>query len=90
MLDSHRTSSARCYEEDFLRHYSVVLFRDPETGQHTVTVPTLPGCYALGATVEEALVNAQDAIRLYLADVAASGEPLPAEEAPPQIVCVEV
>jgi antitoxin HicB len=83
-------SSAPCCKEGFLRRYSVVIFRDPQTGQHTVSVPALPGCYTLGATVEEALANAQDAIRLYLADVEASGEPVPTEAAPPQVVCVAV
>ena len=73
-----------------MRRYSAVLFHDPDTGQHTVSVPALPGCYTMGPTVEEALANAQDAIRLYLQDVKASGEPLPAEESPPQVVTVEV
>ncbi len=73
-----------------MRRYSAVLFRDPDTGQQTVTVPALPGCYTMGATEAEALANAQEAIRLYLEDVKASGEPIPAEESPPRVVCVEV
>ena len=55
-----------------MRRYSIVLFRDPETGQHTVSVPALPGCYTIGATAEDAIANARDAIRLYLEDVQAS------------------
>ena len=73
-----------------MRRYTVLLTQDPEDGGYTVTVPALPGCVTEGDTQEEALENAKDAIRLYLEDVEASGEPVPEEEAPPELATVEV
>jgi predicted RNase H-like HicB family nuclease len=35
----------------------------------SVSVPGLPGCWSQGATEQEAIANAQDAIREYLAAV---------------------
>lgn len=42
-----------------------------------VSCPVLQGCYAQGATYEEALANIKDAIRLHIEDRLASGEDLP-------------
>lgn len=39
--------------------------------------PELQGCYTQGATLEEALANLRDAIRLHLEDMIAQGEALP-------------
>jgi len=39
---------------------------DIESGGFTVTVPSLPGCITHGETVDEALVEARDAIACYL------------------------
>lgn len=73
-----------------MRRYTVVLTPEPEVGGYSVAVPALPGCYTQGDTLEEALDNARDAIRLYLEDVEANGEPVPVESAPPELVAVEV
>jgi len=76
--------------EVFVRQYSVLLIPDLEEGGYTVTVPALHGCITEGDTVEEALGNARDAIRLYLEDVFASGESIPEEHAAPMLEVVEV
>ncbi|HEX6349357.1 MAG TPA: type II toxin-antitoxin system HicB family antitoxin [Candidatus Dormibacteraeota bacterium] len=69
--------------------YSIVV--DPDLdGGYTVTVPALPGCITQGETVEECVANAQEAIGLYLEDLAASGEPIPEETEPPQLLKVTV
>ncbi|MEX2238667.1 MAG: type II toxin-antitoxin system HicB family antitoxin [Dehalococcoidia bacterium] len=73
-----------------MRRYTAVLSPDTEDGGYTVTVPALPGCITEGDSLEEALDNARDAIRLYLDDLAASGEELPVETAPPELAQVEV
>ena len=73
-----------------MRRYSVQLIPDPQESGYTVTVPTLPGCVTEGDTVDEALANARDAIRLYLEDVAASGEKIPEEHAAPLLEAVQV
>ena len=36
---------------------------DGETGAYGIVVPDLPGCHAMGRTVDQALVNAADAMR---------------------------
>ncbi len=73
-----------------MRKYSVLLIPDAEKGGYTVTVPSLPGCITEGDTLDEALTNVKDAISLYLEDVEASGESVPAEPTPLQLVTVEV
>ena len=60
--------------------YTVILQpeTDPEfAGYYNVSVPALPGCFTYGATREEALANAREAIGVYLEDLEANGEPLP-------------
>lgn len=53
------------------------LSRD-EGGGWLVEFPDLPGCMADGATPEEALHEAEDAVRSWLAAAAAHGDPIPA------------
>jgi antitoxin HicB len=72
------------------RRYSVLLIPDPEEGGYTVRVPALPGITTEGDTLEEALANARDAIKLYIEDLEAHGEPVPEETQPVQAVQLEV
>lgn len=51
-----------------VRRYSVVLTPEDDGGALNVVIPALPGCFTWGATVEEALAMARDAISLCLAD----------------------
>ncbi len=59
--------------------YTVVLQRENDGG-YVVSVPALPGCVSQGDTRGEALENIEEAIELYLEDVKAAGEPIPAED----------
>ena len=43
-----------------------VILEPSNEGGYTVYVPSLPGCISEGETIEEALVNIQEAIKLYL------------------------
>jgi predicted RNase H-like HicB family nuclease len=47
--------------------YRIVLHRSDEG--FAVSVPGLPGCWSQGATEDEALANAREAIRDYLAAI---------------------
>jgi predicted RNase H-like HicB family nuclease len=47
--------------------FKVVL--EPSDEGYTVYVPSLPGCISEGKTIEEALVNIREAIKLYLEPV---------------------
>jgi antitoxin HicB len=73
-----------------MARYTIVLDPDQEEGGFTVTVPALPGCVTEGATVDECVANAQEAIALYLEDLAAQGEPIPEEREHPQLIVVDV
>ena len=72
-----------------MRTYSIVVDPDPEGG-FTVTVPALPGCITQGETIDECITHAQEAIELYIEDLVASGEPVPEETQPPQLLKVTV
>ena len=46
-----------------------VVLEPSEEGGYTVYVPSLPGCISEGETIEEALANIEEAIKLYLEPV---------------------
>jgi predicted RNase H-like HicB family nuclease len=50
---------------------------DGEAGAYGVIVPDLPGCTSGGATLDEAIQNAAEAVRLWAEDALADGERLP-------------
>ena len=50
---------------------------DGEAGAYGVTLPDLPGCTSAGSTIDEALRNAVEAVRLWAKDALADGEELP-------------
>ncbi len=59
--------------------YRIVLKPEPEGG-YTVTVPTLIGCVTFGETVEAALINAKEAIELYLETLQAQATDIPTDD----------
>jgi predicted RNase H-like HicB family nuclease len=67
---------ARQKDNNYL-NIPVVFLPEPEGG-FTVTVPSLPGCVTFGKNLNEAKRMAQEVIELYLEDMAADGESLPA------------
>lgn len=58
------------------RTYAVVLTRE-EVGGYSVSVPALKDCHTQGDTLGEALLMAEDAIRLYVESLEARGEAVP-------------
>ena len=56
--------------------YAAVI--DGEPGAFGLWVPDMPGCTSMGETVEEVLLNAQEALRMWAEDAAADCETLPA------------
>jgi len=59
--------------------YTVIVHSDT-TGGYWVEVPALPGCASQGETVEEALENVKDAIKLYLEVLEEDGAQIPKDE----------
>lgn len=56
--------------------YPIVIHKDLETS-YGVTVPDLPGCFSAGDTMEEALVNAVEAIECHVEGILLDDEHLP-------------
>lgn len=56
--------------------YQIILIPEGEGG-YTVEVPLLPGCLSYGSTIEEATVNAREAIQLHLQNLAAHKRTIP-------------
>ena len=56
--------------------YPVVIHKD-ENSDYGVTFPDLPGCFSAGDTIEEALVNAQEAAECHIEGILLDSEPFP-------------
>lgn len=54
-----------------------VLLHPEETGGYSVTVPSLPGCFSEGETIEEALAMIKEAIELHIECMIEDGEAVP-------------
>jgi predicted RNase H-like HicB family nuclease len=50
---------------------------DGKAGAYGVTFPDLPGCTSAGSTIDEALGNAIEAVRLWVEDAVTEGEQVP-------------
>ena len=49
---------------------------DGEQGSYGVSFPDLPGIVAMGTTVDEALLQAEEALRDYVIETERDGEPI--------------
>lgn len=67
----------------------VILIPDVEEGGYVVEVPSLPGCYSQGDTIDEALENIKDAIQGYIELLEEDGLPVPGEDSI-QVILAEV
>ncbi len=56
--------------------YAVIL-HEAEEGGYWVDVPSLPGCFSQGESVDEALANVREAIECHLEALRDEGAPLP-------------
>jgi len=58
--------------------YTVIYEEDPEGG-YVASVPSLPGCYSQGDSLEEAQKNVTEAIELYLESLYEENKEAPEE-----------
>ncbi|MDO8624948.1 MAG: type II toxin-antitoxin system HicB family antitoxin [Candidatus Diapherotrites archaeon] len=49
-----------------VRNFDVVVEKDHKTHQFYASVPTLPGCYSYGDSMDELRANIKEAIELHL------------------------
>jgi len=62
----------------------VILIPD-ETGGYTIEVPSLPGCFSEGDTIDEALANVQEAITGFIEILTEDGVAIP-DDVPPVLI----
>jgi predicted RNase H-like HicB family nuclease len=61
-----------------------IILEPGDEGGYVVIVPALPGCFTQGATVEQALERAREAIEVHVAGLIKSGDPVPEGDASPK------
>jgi predicted RNase H-like HicB family nuclease len=57
--------------------YETIIYWSEEDQSFIADVPELPGCMAHGASPDEALANAQEAMQLWLDTASEFGDPIP-------------
>lgn len=71
--------------------YTVIIEPDEEEPhRYNVHVPALPGCLTYGESIDDALMNALEAIQGYVAVVVAQGNPVPIERQPAMAATIAV
>ena len=60
-----------------MRKYETIIYWSDEDQSFIADVPELPGCMAHGASPNEALANAQEAMQLWLDTAREFGDPVP-------------
>lgn len=60
-----------------MERYEIIIYWSTEDCAFVAEVPELPGCMAHGATQEEALGNAKDAVKLWLDTAKDFGDTVP-------------
>jgi predicted RNase H-like HicB family nuclease len=57
-----------------------VIVHNAEEGGYWVEVPSLPGCFSQGETIDEAMSSARDAIECHIQGLKIDGQQIPKEE----------
>jgi predicted RNase H-like HicB family nuclease len=57
--------------------YETILYWSKEDSVYIAEIPELPGCMAHGASQEEALAHANEAIQLWIETAKEFGDPIP-------------
>ena len=58
-------------------HYEMIIWWSDEDAAYVVEVPELPGCMAHGAVRQDAIRNAEDAIRFWIQTAQEDGLEIP-------------
>ncbi|MBI2346027.1 MAG: type II toxin-antitoxin system HicB family antitoxin [Deltaproteobacteria bacterium] len=61
-------------------HFAIDVLPEEDGKGYYVIVPSLPGCFSQGRTVEQAITNAQEAIALHIRALRRHGDPIPRQE----------
>jgi predicted RNase H-like HicB family nuclease len=63
--------------------YTVIIEKEEDGGYHAFC-PALPGCHTQGDDLDDALVNIEEAIELYVESLVEDGETVPDEDVTPE------
>lgn len=74
-----RNSFWICCEKEQRMQYTVIVHNAKEGG-YWVDVPSLPGCFSQGETIDEAMNNVREAIELHIQGLKDDGQDVPKEE----------
>ena len=61
-------------------------FLDGEAGAYGIIFPDVDGAMAMGSTLDEALINAEEALRDYAQEMASDGREMPAPSDPEKVI----
>lgn len=70
--------------------YKVEIIPEEDGIGYYVVVPTLPGCFSQGKTIESAKKNISKAISLHIKSLKKAGEPIPSEPSESYLTVIEV
>lgn len=70
--------------------YTVEIIPEEDGIGYYVVVPSLPGCFSQGKTIEAAKRNIMKAISLHIKSLRKTGEPIPSEAAESYKTVIEV
>jgi predicted RNase H-like HicB family nuclease len=70
--------------------YSVEIIPEEDGKGYYAVVPSLPGCFSQGPTIEETNINIREAISLHIAALKKSGQAVPSESGDAYKTVVEV
>ena len=60
-----------------MNKYEIILYWSEDDGAYIAEVPELPGCMAHGITQIDAVINANEAIELWVETARETGRPVP-------------
>jgi predicted RNase H-like HicB family nuclease len=61
-------------------------FLDGQAGAYGIVFPDVDGAMAMGSTLDEALINAEEALRDYAQEMASDGREMPAPSDPEKVI----
>ncbi|OGW42600.1 MAG: hypothetical protein A2132_07450 [Nitrospirae bacterium RBG_16_43_11] len=70
--------------------YTIEIIPEEDGIGYYAVVPSLPGCFSQGKTIEEAKKNIKEAIALHIKSLKKAGEPIPSESAEAYKTVIEV
>lgn len=69
--------------------YAVIVHQAEKAG-YWAEVPTLPGCFAQGETMDDVIIEMRTALQSHLAALQADDQTIPVDDVLPELTLIEV